>query len=164
MITHPCCSNFIVTVAKLWLKIWTWMNNCIPENVKECNSISMINFWIRYISKRGPSGTFALPGHHAVTFHNLSHTWVWYPRFLDHGFQCPILTTVVFLVIWLAVPLWANGAHLGIFTLPEEIFLCEINCFWWNKFSQRRTCPVNSLWCQIVPVQESTNEWKNLTI
>ena len=56
--------------------------------------------------------------------------------------------------------------HLEICTLPEQniffvwnkLFLREI------KFSQRRTRPVKSLWWQIVPMQESTNEWKNLAI
>ena len=42
-----------------------------------------------------------------------------------------------FPAIWLAAPFGANGSHLGICTLPE----------WW----------------QIVPMQESTNEWKKLT-
>ena len=36
-----------------------------------------------------------------------------------------------FPAIWLAVPFGANGAHLGICTLPEKIFfVCEISCFW----------------------------------
>ena len=39
-----------------------------------------------------------------------------------------------------------------------KLFLSEI------KFSQRRTRPVKSLWWQIVHMQKSTNEWKNLTI
>ena len=43
-----------------------------------------------------------------------------------------------FPAIWLAAPFGANGSHLGICTLPE----------WW----------------QIVPMQESTNEWKKLTL
>ena len=58
-----------------------------------------------------------------------------------------------------------NWAHLGIWTLPEffffvwnKLFLCEI------KFSQTRSLPVKSLCWQIVPMQESTNECKNLTI
>ena len=70
-----------------------------------------------------------------------------------------------FPAIWLAVPFGANGANLGICTLPEKnycvwnkLFLGEI------KFSQRGTHPGKSLWWQIVPMQESTNEWKNLTI
>ena len=29
-----------------------------------------------------------------------------------------------FPAIWLAVPFGANGAHLGICTLPKKIFLC----------------------------------------
>ena len=32
------------------------------------------------------------------------------------------------------------------------------------KFSQRRTGPVKFLWWQIVLMQESTNQWKNLAI
>ena len=66
-------------------------------------------------------------------YHILSHTWVRYPGFWGHGVKCPILTTVVpgFPAIWLAVPFGANGAHLGICTLPEKIFfVCEISCFW----------------------------------
>ena len=36
-----------------------------------------------------------------------------------------------FPAIWLAVPFGANGAHLGICTLPEKIFFVgEISCFW----------------------------------
>ena len=38
----------------------------------------------------------------------------------------------------------------------NKLFLGEI------KFSQRRTRPVTSWWWQIVPMQESTNEWKTL--
>ena len=35
-----------------------------------------------------------------------------------------------FPAIWLVVPFGANGAHLGICTLPEKIFfVCEISCF-----------------------------------
>ena len=71
-----------------------------------------------------------------------------------------------FPAIWLAEPLGANGAHLGILYLARKNLLCV-----WNKlllceikFSQRRTRPVKSLWWQIVPLQESTNAWKNLTI
>ena len=37
------------------------------------------------------------------------------------------------------------------------LFLVEI------KYSQRRTRPVKSLWWPYVPMQESTNEWKNPT-
>ena len=36
-----------------------------------------------------------------------------------------------FPAIWLPVPFGANGAHLGICTLPGKIvFVCEISCFW----------------------------------
>ena len=39
-----------------------------------------------------------------------------------------------FPAIWLSVPFGANGAHLGICTLPEKIFfVCEISCFLVNK-------------------------------
>ena len=99
---------------------------------------------------------------------NLSHTWVRYPGFWGHGVKCPILTTVVpgFPAIWLAVPFGANGAHLGICTLPEKNLFCVWNKLFLGeiKFSQSRTRPVKSLWWQIVPMQESTNGWKNLTI
>ena len=44
------------------------------------------------------------------------------------------------------------------FCVWNKLFLGEIT------FSHRRTHPVKSLWWQIVPMQESTNEWKNLTI
>ena len=102
------------------------------------------------------------------TFYVLSHTWVRYPGFSGHVVKCPILTTVVpgYPAIWLAVPFGANGAHLGICTLSEKIFFCVWNKLFLGeiKFSQRRTHPVKSLWWQIVPMQESTNEWKNLTI
>ena len=98
----------------------------------------------------------------------LSHTWVRYPGFWGHGVKCPILTTVVpgFPAIWLAVPLGANGAHLGICTLPEKNIFCVWNKLFLGeiKFSQSRSRPGKSLWWQIVPMQESTNEWKNLTI
>ena len=101
-------------------------------------------------------------------FTPLSHTWVRYPGFWGHGVKCPILTTVVpgFPAIWLAVPFGANGAHLGICTLPEKNIFCVWNKLFLGeiKFSQGRTRPVKSLWWQIVPMQESTNEWKNLTI
>ena len=119
-----------------------------------------------YKKDRGPSPWSVIMYH--VRYNILSHTWVRYPGFSGHGIKCPILTTVVpgFPAIWLAVPFGANGVHLGICTLPEKktfsvwnkLFLCEI------KFSQKRTRPVKSLWWQIVPMQESTNEWKNLTI
>ena len=71
-----------------------------------------------------------------------------------------------FPAIWLAVPFGANGAHLGICTSPEKNLLCVWNKLFLGeiKFSQRRTRPLKSLWCQIVPMQESTNEQKNLTI
>ena len=97
-----------------------------------------------------------------------SHTWVRHPGVSGHGIKCPILTTVVpgFPAIWLAVPFGANGAHLGICTLPEILCVCVWNKLFLGeiKFSQRRTRPVKSFWWQIVPMQESTNQWKNLTI
>ena len=75
----------------------------------------------------------------------------------DHG------GSRIFPAIWLAVPLGANGAHLGICTLPDYIFLVRNKLFRGEmKFSQRRTRPVKSLWWQIVHMQESTNEWKNV--
>ena len=83
------------------------------------------------------------------------------------GVKCPTLTTVVpgFPAIWLGVPFGASGAHLGICTLPEKNLRCVWNKLFLGeiKFSQRRTLPVKSLWWQIVPMQESTNELKNLT-
>ena len=70
-----------------------------------------------------------------------------------------------FPAIWLAVPFRANGAHLGICTLPEKNLLCVWNKLFLGeiKISQRRTRPVKSWGWQVVPMQESTNEWKNLT-
>ena len=67
-----------------------------------------------------------------------------------------------FPAIWLAVPFGANGAHLrravprrkNLLCVWNKLFLCEI------KFSQRRTRPVTSLQWQVIPMQESTNEWK----
>ena len=69
-----------------------------------------------------------------------------------------------FPAIWLAVPFGANGAHLGICTLPEKNLLCVWNKLFLGeiKFSQGRTRPVKSLWWQIVPMQESANEWKKI--
>ena len=67
-----------------------------------------------------------------------------------------------FPAIWLAVSFGANGAHLGICTLPEKSRLCVWNMLFLGEinFPKRRTCLAKSLWWQIVPVQESTNEWK----
>ena len=110
-----------------------------------------------------------------ATSHYLNRRWLVYwliphlgaiSRVLGHGVKCPILTTVVpgFFGDLMAVPFGANGANLGICTLPEKNLLCV-----WNKlslgeikFSQRRTHPVKSLWWQIIPMQELTNEWKNI--
>ena len=57
-------------------------------------------------------------------------------------------------------PIWGSvpSQKKNIFCVWNKLFPGEI------KFSQRRTRPVKSLWWQIVPMQESTNEWKNLTI
>ena len=67
-----------------------------------------------------------------------------------------------FPAIWLPVPFGANGAHLGICTLPEKNHFCVWNKLFLGKI-KLRTRPVKSLWWQIVRMQESTNEWKNLT-
>ena len=71
-----------------------------------------------------------------------------------------------FPAIWLAVQFRANGAHLGNLYLARKNPLCVWNKLFLGeiKFSQRRTRPVKSLGWQTVPMQESTNEWKNLTI
>ena len=97
----------------------------------------------------------------------LSHTWVRYPGFSGHVVKCPILTS------WFQDfrqsdwlyhseqmgPIWGSvPCHKNIFFVWNKLFLGEIT------FSHRRTHPVKSLWWQIVPVQESANEWKNLTI
>ena len=55
--------------------------------------------------------------------------------------------------VWGSVPCQKN-----LLCVRNKLFLGEI------KFSQRRTHPVKSSRWQIVPMQESTNEWKNLTI
>ena len=57
-------------------------------------------------------------------------------------------------------PIWGSVScqKKNLFCVWNKLFLGEI------FFSQRKTRPVKSLWCQIVPMQESTNEWKNLTI
>ena len=96
----------------------------------------------------------------------LSHTWVWYPGLSGLSVQYWPRWFQDFPAIWLAVSLAANGVHLGIYTLPEKcLFYVWNNLFRGEiKFSQRRTSPMKSLWWQIVPMQESTNEWKNLTI
>ena len=92
----------------------------------------------------------------------LSHTWVRYPGFQAMGLNVQYWPRWFqdYPAIWLAVPFGANGSHLGICTSPERNPLCV-----WNKLflgeiksSQRRTRPVKSLWCQIVPMKESTNE------
>ena len=68
-----------------------------------------------------------------------------------------------FPAFWLAVPFGANGAHLGICTLSGKSSLCVNKLFLAEiKFSQRKTRPVKSFWWQIVHMQESTNDWKNL--
>ena len=54
--------------------------------------------------------------------------------------------------IWGSVPCQKN-----LFCVWNKLFLGEI------KFSQRRTRHVKSLWWQIFPMQQSTNEGKNLT-
>ena len=98
----------------------------------------------------------------------LSHTWVRYPGFSSHGVKCPILTTVVpgFYGDLIGCTIRSKWGPFGDLSLARKNLL-----FVWNKlflgeikFSQRRTRPVKSLWWQIVPMQESTNEWKNLTI
>ena len=103
-----------------------------------------------------------------VVLYYLSHTWVRYPGFRAMGLSVQYWPRWFqdFPAIWLAVPLGANGAHLGICTLPEKNLLCVWNKLFLGeiKLSQRRTRPVKSLWWQNVPMQESTNEWENLTI
>ena len=81
-----------------------------------------------------------LPGPWPVTLALTTYGWVHYPTLGCNiqGFQAMGLSVqywprwfLDFPVIWLVVPFRANGAHLGISTLPEKIFLvCEINCFW----------------------------------
>ena len=98
----------------------------------------------------------------------LSHTWVRYPGFSGHGVKCPILTTVVpgfsgDLIGCTIRSKWGSFGDLyharkKLLCVWNKLFLAEI------KFFQRRTRPVKSLWWQIVHIQESTNEWKNLTI
>ena len=97
----------------------------------------------------------------------LSHTWVRYPGFSGHGVKCPILTTVVpgFSDDLIGCTIRSKWGSFGDLYLARKNRLCV-----WNKlflaeikFSQRRTRPVKSLWWQIVHMQESTNEWKNLT-
>ena len=105
---------------------------------------------------------------HTVTSLFLSHNWVWYPEFWGHGVKCPILTTVVpgfsgDLISCTSRSKWGPFGDLylarkNLFCVWNKLFLGEI------KFSQRRTRPVKSSWWQIVSMQESTNEWKNLTI
>ena len=98
----------------------------------------------------------------------LSHTWVRYPGFSGHGVKCPILTTVVqgFSGDLIGCTIRSKWGPFGDLCLARKIFFCVWNKLFLGeiKFSLRRTSPVESLWWQIVPVQESTNEWKNITI
>ena len=96
----------------------------------------------------------------------LSHTWVRYPGFAGHGVKCPILTTMVpgFSGNLIGCTIRSKWGPFGDLYLARKNLLCV-----WNKlflgelnFSQSRTRPVKFLWWQIVPMQQSTNEWKNL--
>ena len=97
----------------------------------------------------------------------LSHTCVRYPGFSGHGVKCPILTTVVpgFSGDLIGCTIQSKWGPLRDLYLARKNLLCVWNKLFLGeiKFSQRRTRPVKSLWCQIVAIQESTNEWKNLT-
>ena len=96
----------------------------------------------------------------------LSHTWVRYPGFSGHGVECPILTTVVpgFSGDLIGCTIRSKWGPFRDLYLARKNLLCVWNKLFLGeiKFSQRRTRPVKSLWWQIVPMQESTNEWKNL--
>ena len=96
------------------------------------------------------------------TWEHLSHTWVRYPGFSGHGVKCPILTTVVpgFSGDLIGCTIRSKWGPFGDLHLArKKSSLCENKLFLGEiKFSQRRTRPVKSLWCQIVPMQESTNE------
>ena len=103
-----------------------------------------------------------------VLYYVLSHTWVRYPGFSGHGVKCPMLTTVVpgFSGDLIGCTIRSKWGSFGDLYRAKKNRLCV-----WNKlflveidFSQRRTRPVKSLWWQIVHMQESTNEWKNLKI
>ena len=117
-------------------------------------------------------GTGEFPAQMASNAENvsiwLSHTWVRYPGFSGHEVKCPILTTVVpgFSGDLIGCTIRSKWGSFG------DLYLARKNRLWvWNKlflaeikFSQRRTRPVKSLWWQIDHMQESTYEWKNLTI
>ena len=159
-----CCSLILYGYIN-----WKYRyHQTVMWNTKQasCQGVAcLIYLWRRYRVEIFILGI--VPGVLAIQYKILSHTWVRNPGFSGHVVKCLILTTVVpgFPAIWLAVPFGANGAHLGICTLSEKILFCVWNKFLGEiKFSQRRTHPVKSLWWQIVPMQESTNEWKNLSI
>ena len=100
-------------------------------------------------------------------YYPLSHTWVWYPWFSGHGVKCPILTTVVPGISGdlIGCTICSKWGPFGDLYLARKNLLCVRNKLFLGdiKFSQRRTHPVKCFWWQIVPMQESTNEWKNLT-
>ena len=102
-----------------------------------------------------------------MSSNTLSHTWVRYPGFSGHGVKCPILTTVVpgFSGDLIGCTIRSKLGPFGDLYLARKKLLCVWNKLFLGeiKFSQRRTRPVKSLWWQIVPMQESTNKWKNLT-
>ena len=107
-------------------------------------------------------------------FRLLSHIWVRYPGFSGRGVKCPILTTVVpgFSDDLIGCTIRSKWDSFGDLYLAWENLLCV-----WNKLflaeikvSQRRTCPVKSLWWQIVHMQfinkwmeKSSNFWNNGT-
>ena len=102
-----------------------------------------------------------------VCFPRLSHTWVRYPGFSGHGVKCPILITVVpgFSGDLIGCAIRSKWGPFGDLYLARKHLLCVWNKLFLGeiKVSQGRTRPVKSLWWQIVPMQESANEWKNLT-
>ena len=169
MTKKPLFDDWEMNYSFLWYKnssVWykcIWFSEWIPYIFTELPLFKSSKLSLRWVRSCGVIEMW-LP----TCLPALSHTWVRYPGFWGHGVKCPILTTVVpgFPAIWLAVPFGANGAHLGICTLPEKNIFCVWNKLFLGeiKFSQSRTRPVKSLWWQIVPMQESTNEWKNLTI
>ena len=99
-----------------------------------------------------------------VQYYDLSHTWVRYPGFSSHGVKCPILNTVVpgFSGDLNGRTIWSKWGPFGNLYLAKKNLLCVWNKLFLGeiKFSQRRTRHVKYFWWQIVPMQESTNEWK----
>ena len=151
----------ITKFSYLWIYILSWVLTNFPYKLLWT---IMDTLWTVVITQLQ---SIAVGKHFTVTIIKLSHTWVRYPGFSGHGVKCPILTTVApgFSGDLIGCTIRSKWGSFGDLYLARKNLLCV-----WNKLflaeiqiSQRRTRPVKSLWWQIVHMQESTNEWKNLT-